>query len=301
MWEPLTRAWLEGRPQMKPNIEAFFDPATWTLSYVICDEAGGSCAIIDPVLDYDPKSGRIYMASADRIIAFISEKRLKTEWILETHAHADHLTSADYLKKKLGGKTAIGKEIPAVQETFKKIFNLGSDFTPDGDHFDHLFADGETFGIGKLTATAILTPGHTPADLSYQIDDAIFVGDTLFMPDLGTARADFPGGDARRLFGSIRRLLAYPAETRLFICHDYASIGRPIRWETTVAEQRAHNIHVHDGIDEDQYVAMRQARDATLDMPNLLLPSVQVNVRAGQMPPPEDNGISYLKIPLNVI
>ena len=286
---------------MKPNIEAFFDQATWTLSYAVYDEPGGSCAIIDPVLDYDSKSGRTRTISADRIIAFIREQRLKTEWILETHAHADHLTSADYLKNKLGGRTAIGMGIPVVQETFKKIFNLGSDFTPDGRHFDQLFADGETFSIGKLTATAISTPGHTPADLSYQIDDAIFVGDTLFMPDLGTARADFPGGDARRLFRSIRRLLAYPAETRLFLCHDYAPKSRSTRWEATVAEQRAHNIHVHDGIDEDEYVAMRQTRDTTLDMPNLLLPSVQVNVRAGQMPPPEDNGISYLKIPLNVI
>jgi glyoxylase-like metal-dependent hydrolase (beta-lactamase superfamily II) len=286
---------------MKPNIEAFFDPATWTLSYVVYDEPGGSCAIIDPVLDYDPKSGRTRTISADRIITFVSEKQLRTEWIVETHAHADHLTSADYLKSKLGGRTAIGKEIPAVQETFKKIFNLGPDFATDGRNFDRLFADGETFGIGKLTATAISTPGHTPADLSYQIDDMIFVGDTLFMPDLGTARADFPGGDARRLFQSIRKLLAYPAGTRLFLCHDYAPASRVTRWETTVGEQRAHNIHVHDGIDEDQYVAMRQARDATLDMPTLLLPSIQVNVRAGQMPPPEDNGISYLKIPLNVI
>ncbi|SEA56961.1 MBL fold metallo-hydrolase [Nitrosospira multiformis] len=286
---------------MKPYIEAFFDPATWTISYVVYDEPGGSCAIIDPVLDYDPKSGRTRTISADRIIAFVNEKRLRTEWILETHAHADHLTSANYLKNKLGGKTAIGKEIPAVQETFKKIFNLGTDFIPDGRHFDQLLADGETFRIGKVTATAISTPGHTPADLSYQIGEAIFVGDTLFMPDLGTARADFPGGDARRLFRSIHKLLAYPAKTRLFLCHDYAPASRSTRWETTVAEQRAHNIHVHDGIDEHEYVAMRQARDATLDMPHLLLPSIQVNVRAGQMPPPEDNGISYLKIPLNVI
>lgn len=286
---------------MKPDIEAFFDPATWTLSYVVYDEPGGSCAIIDPVLDYDPRSGRTGTVSAERIVAFINEKRLKTEWLLETHAHADHLTSADYLKVRLGGRTAIGKEIPEVQETFKKIFNLGPDFTPDGRHFDHLFADGETFGIGKLTAMAISTPGHTPADLSYRIDDAIFVGDTLFMPDLGTARADFPGGDARRLFRSIRRILAYPAETRLLMCHDYAPSSRATRWETTVAEQRARNIHARDGIDEDQYVTMRQARDATLDMPTLLLPSVQVNVRAGQIPLPEDNGISYLKIPLNAI
>jgi glyoxylase-like metal-dependent hydrolase (beta-lactamase superfamily II) len=222
---------------MKPNVEAFFDPATWTLSYVVYDEPGGSRAIIDPVLDYDPKSGRTSTISADRIITFVSEKRLRTEWILETHAHADHLTSAGYLKSKLGGRTAIGKEIPVVQETFKKIFNLGPDFATDGRHFDQLFADGETFCIGKLTATAISTPGHTPADLSYQIDDMIFVGDTLFMPDLGTARADFPGGDARRLFRSIRRLLAYPAETRLFFCHDYAPATRSTRWETTIGEQ----------------------------------------------------------------
>ena len=254
---------------MKPDIEAFFDPATWTLSYVVYDEPGGSCAIIDPVLDYDPRSGRTGTVSAERIVAFINEKRLKTEWLLETHAHADHLTS--------------------------------DDLKADGSDFDHLFADGETFGIGKLTAMAISTPGHTPADLSYRIDDAIFVGDTLFMPDLGTARADFPGGDARRLFRSIRRILAYPAETRLFMCHDYAPSSRATRWETTVAEQRARNIHARDGIDEDQYVTMRQARDATLDMPTLLLPSVQVNVRAGQIPLPEDNGISYLKIPLNAI
>lgn len=286
---------------MKPTIEAFFDSVTSTLSYVVYDEPGGSCAIIDPVLDYDPKSGRTCTVSADRIAAFIDEKRLTTEWLLETHAHADHLTSTAYLKNRLGGKTAIGKEISEVQEIFKKIFNLGADFIPDGRHFDHLFADGETFDIGRLTVTALSTPGHTPADLSYQVEDAIFVGDTLFMPDLGTARADFPGGDARRLFRSIRRLLACPAETRLFMCHDYAPASRATRWETTVAEQRAHNIHVRDGTDEDQYVAMRQARDATLEMPVLLLPSVQVNVRAGQMPPPEDNGISYLKIPLDVI
>lgn len=284
-----------------PQIKAFFDPATSTLSYVVHDGPGGGCAIIDPVLDYEPGSGRSSTASADVMAAFIEENRLKTEWILETHAHADHLTAADYLKGRLGGATAIGERIPRVQETFRKIFNLGDEFTPDGRHFDHLLADGETFKIGRLTATALLTSGHTPADLSYRIDDAIFVGDTIFMPDLGTARADFPGGDARQLFRSIRRLLAHPAGTRLFMCHDYAPAGRPVRWETTVAEQRAHNIHVRDGIGEDRFVAMREARDATLAMPTLLLPSLQINIRAGRFPPPEGNGVSYLKIPMNAV
>lgn len=286
---------------MQPNIEAFFDPSTCTISYIVFDEPGGGCAIIDPVLDYDPKSGRTRTLSAEKLIACVRDKHLTTEWILETHAHADHLTSAAYLKNKLGGKTAIGKEIPQVQETFRKIFNLGPDFTPDGKQFDYLFADGEVFKIGKLTATAISTPGHTPADVSYQVGDAIFVGDTLFMPDMGTARADFPGGDARKLFRSIRRLLDEPMETRLFMCHDYPPPGRTARWESTVAEQHANNIHVRNGVDEDTFVALRQARDATLEMPTLLLPSIQINVRAGQMPPPEADGVSYLKIPLNVI
>jgi glyoxylase-like metal-dependent hydrolase (beta-lactamase superfamily II) len=290
-----------GKRVTTPHIKAFFDPATSTLSYVVHDGPGGGCAIIDPVLDYEPGSGRSSTASADVMAAFIEENRLKTEWILETHAHADHLTAADYLKGRLGGATAIGERIPRVQETFRKIFNLGDEFTPDGRHFDHLLADGETFKIGRLTATALLTSGHTPADLSYRIDDAIFVGDTIFMPDLGTARADFPGGDARQLFRSIRRLLAHPAGTRLFMCHDYAPAGRPVRWETTVAEQRAHNIHVRDGIGEDRFVAMREARDATLAMPTLLLPSLQINIRAGRFPPPEGNGVSYLKIPMNAV
>ena len=282
---------------MQPNIEAFFDFETGTVSYVVYDQPGGRCAIVDPVLDYDPKASRTSTVGADKLIAFIMAKRLTTEWILETHAHADHISSAAYLKKKLGGKTAIGREIPTVQKTFKKIFNLGPAFVPDGKHFDHLFSDGEVLTIGKLTAKVIFTPGHTPADLSYQCEDAIFVGDTLFMPDVGTARADFPGGDARRLFRSIRKLLEQPPETRLFMCHDYPLPSRHARWESTVAEQRAHNIHVRDGISEDEFVAMRKARDATLDMPTLLLPSVQVNVRAGEMPLAEENGISYLKIP----
>ncbi|MEO7320176.1 MAG: MBL fold metallo-hydrolase [Nitrosospira sp.] len=286
---------------MQPNIEAFFDPATWTVSYIVFDELGGTCAIIDPVLDYDPKSGRTTTLSADKLITFIKSRRLTAAWIMETHAHADHLTSAHYLKRELGGKTAIGHEIPQVQKTFKSIFNLGPEFIPDGRHFDHLFKDAEAFEVGKLIAKAIFTPGHTPADMSYQFGNAIFVGDTLFMPDLGTARADFPGGDARRLFRSIRKLLEQPPETRLFMCHDYPPPSRTARWESTVAEQRAHNIHVRDSIREDEFVAMREIRDATLDMPTLLLPSIQVNVRAGEMPPVEENGIAYLKIPLNVI
>lgn len=286
---------------MKPCTEAFFEPVTATISYVVYDETGGSCAIIDPVLDYDPKAGRTTSPFADRLIAFVEAKKLKVEWILETHVHADHLTAASYLKERLGGKTGIGPQISTVQQIFKKMFNLGAEFVPDGRHFDHVFADEEIFTVGRLTAKAVFTPGHTPADLSYQFDDAVFIGDTMFMPDLGTARADFPGGDARELFRSIKRLLANPPETRLFMCHDYPPANRQPQWECTVAAQRAGNIHVHDGVTEDDFVAMRTARDKTLEVPNLLLPSVQVNVRAGEMPPPEENGVAYLKIPLNVI
>jgi glyoxylase-like metal-dependent hydrolase (beta-lactamase superfamily II) len=286
---------------MQPNIEAFFDPVTSTISYIVFDEPGGNCAIIDPVLDYNYRSGRTSMISLEKLLAFIKSQRLTVEWILETHVHADHLSSAHYLKNRVGGKTGVGRKIPHVQQIFKEIFNLEPEFIPDGRHFDALFGDGETFGVGKLNAKAISTPGHTPADLSYQFGDAIFVGDTLFMPDLGTARADFPGGNARQLFQSIHKLLEQPPETRLFMCHDYPPPGRQPCWETTVAEQRAHNIHVRDGISEEEFVAMREARDATLDMPILLFPSVQVNVRAGEMPPREENGVSYLKIPLNLI
>lgn len=286
---------------MKPRIEAFFEPVTATISYVVYDEPGGSCAIIDPVLDYDPKAGRTTGAFADKLIAFVEAKKLKVEWILETHVHADHLTAAGYLKERLDGKTGIGPQISTVQQIFKKMFNLGAEFVPDGRHFDHVFADGEIFTVGKLTAKAVFTPGHTPADLSYQFDDAVFIGDTMFMPDLGTARADFPGGDARQLFRSIKRLLANPPETRLFMCHDYPPATRQPQWECTVADQRTGSIHVHDGITEDDFVAMRTARDKTLGAPVLLLPSIQVNIRAGEMPPPEENGVAYLKIPLNVI
>ncbi|MBY0473768.1 MAG: MBL fold metallo-hydrolase [Nitrosomonas sp.] len=286
---------------MKPTIEAFFDTVTQTISYVIFDEAGGYCAIIDPVLDYDPKASKTFTHIADKIIAFIQDQRLSVQWILETHAHADHLSSADYLRNRLGGKIGIGQNIPAVQKTFKKIFNFGDEFIPDGHHFDHLFADGESFQIGKITAKTIAVSGHTPADIAYQINDVIFVGDTLFMPDVGTARADFPGGDARHLFKSIQKILAFPPETRLLMCHDYPPTNRPAEWECTVAEQRAHNIHVHVGITEDEFVKMRNARDATLGMPNLLLPSIQTNIRGGKLPPVEPNGVSYFKIPINLI
>lgn len=286
---------------MKPTIQSFFDPATWTISYVVFDQPEGSCAIIDPVLDYDPKSGRTSTKSADKLIAFIQSQRLSVAWILETHAHADHLSAAGYLKDRLGGKTGIGAGIPAVQETFKRIFNLGDEFVPDGRHFDHLFDDNETFEVGELTAKAILVPGHTPADLAYQFEETIFVGDTLFMPDVGTARADFPGGDAHRLFQSIQRILTFPPQTRLLMCHDYPPAARAPQWESTVAKQRSLNIHVHDGIGENDFVAMRTRRDATLEMPVLLLPSIQVNIRAGRLPPAEDNGVAYFKIPVNLI
>ncbi|WP_300088746.1 MBL fold metallo-hydrolase [uncultured Nitrosomonas sp.] len=286
---------------MRPEIQVFFDPVTWTISYVVFDKPGGHCVIIDPVLDYDPKSGRTKHHSADVLIKFIRSKELTVDWILETHAHADHLSSAHYLKQELGGKTAIGKLIPGVQQVFKNVFNLGAEFQPDGSQFDHLFDDGDRFKVGELVGKAIFVPGHTPADLAFQFDDAIFIGDTMFMPDVGTARADFPGGDARQLYRSIRKLLDYPPETRLFMCHDYPPGDRPVQWESTVAEERAHNIHVHDGVSEDEFVAMRTARDTTLGMPVLILPSIQVNIRAGQMPPAEDNGTVYLKIPVNAL
>lgn len=287
---------------MQPKVDAFFDPATFTYSYVVSDPTTKHCAIIDSVLDYDPASGRTSFASADRLIAHVHEHKLTVDWLLETHVHADHLSAAPYLKRELGGKLGIGANITAVQNTFGKLFNAGCEFATDGSQFDHLFADGDTFTIGSIKAHALHTPGHTPACMTYVIGDAGFVGDTLFMPDYGTARCDFPGGSAHTLYQSIRKLFSLPGETRLFMCHDYKAPGRDdYRFETTVAEERAHNVHVHEGISEEDFVAMRSKRDATLGMPTLILPSVQVNMRAGQLPPAEENGTRYLKIPLDVL
>ena len=286
---------------MKPQIEAFFDDATWTVSYVVFDEPGGHCALVDSVLDYDAKSGRTRTHSADRLVAFVQSKGLTVQWILETHAHADHLSAAHYLRSKLGGKIAIGAAITQVQEVFKAIFHLEPEFHPDGRQFDHLLHDEEVFSIGHLEAKALAVPGHTPACMAYQIADAVLVGDTLFMPDVGTARCDFPGGNAHTLYQSVRKLLSLPEQTRLFMCHDYPPAERAPAWQTTVADQRAHNIHVHDGMTEAAFVELRTRRDATLDMPVLILPSVQVNIRAGAMPPAEDNGVTYLKIPVNAL
>jgi glyoxylase-like metal-dependent hydrolase (beta-lactamase superfamily II) len=285
----------------RTTTKSFFDPATWTVSYVVSDNATRCAAVIDPVLDFDFKSSRTGTRSADAIVAHVQAQDLTVQWILETHAHADHLSGARYLQQRLGGQVAIGEHIREVQATFKKLYNLEREFLPDGSQFDHLFKDGETFAIGSVQATALHVPGHTPADMAYLVDDAVFVGDTLFMPDVGTARADFPGGDARTLYRSIRRLLALPAATRMFVCHDYPPQGREAAWETTVAEQREKNLHVRDGVGEDAFVAMRQARDATLEVPTLILPSIQVNVRAGRLPPADDNGVAYLRIPLNAL
>ena len=285
----------------RTTTQAFFDPKTWTVTYVVWDPATLRAAVIDPVLDYDFKSGHTSSTSADQVLGHLAEHALQVDWILETHAHADHLSGARYLQQRVGGRIAIGENIRAVQATFKKLYNLERSFLPDGSQFDHLFKDGEAFRIGEIEATAMLVPGHTPADMAYLIDGSAFVGDTLFMPDVGSARADFPGGDARQLYRSMHRLLALPAETTMYVCHDYPPAGREPRWQTTVAEQRAHNIHVCDRISEDEFVAMRQARDATLEVPTLILPSIQVNVRAGQLPPPDENGVSYLRIPLNTL
>ncbi|MCI5067848.1 MBL fold metallo-hydrolase [Acidovorax sp.] len=286
---------------MNPLIEAFFDEVTGTVSYVVYDEPGGVCAVVDSVLDFDPKSGRTATRSADRIVDFVQRQHLTSQWILETHAHADHLSAAQYLRDKLGGKIAIGAAITQVQGVFKSIFHLEPEFKTDGRQFDRLLEDGETLSIGSFQARAIAVPGHTPACMAYQVGDAVFVGDTLFMPDVGSARCDFPGGDARTLYHSVHRLLSLPPSTRLFMCHDYPPPGRLPAWETTVAHQRARNIHLHDGVTEDAFVDLRTRRDATLDMPVLILPAVQVNIRAGAMPPPEENGVTYLKIPINVL
>ncbi len=281
-------------------IEAFLDPASSTYSYVIYEHDGGHCAIVDPVLDYDPAAGRTATVQADKIIAFVREHQLQVQWLLETHAHADHLSAAPYLRRELGGKIAIGESISKVQGVFKTLFNLEPEFSVDGSQFDHLFAPDESFRIGNLKATALHVPGHTPADMAYLIDgDVILVGDTLFMPDVGTARCDFPGGNANQMFASIHKLLAFPASVRLYVCHDYPPEGRAPQCQSTVGEQRKSNIHIHDGIDEAAFVAMRTQRDAGLGMPTLLLPAIQVNVRAGNLPPAEENGVTYLKIPLN--
>ena len=284
-----------------PQVHGIFDPRTWTVTYVVYEAPGSACAIIDPVLDYDPKSGRTSHTTADKVVAFVRSHQLQVKWILETHAHADHLTAAPYLKQQLGGQTAIGQHITQVQGVFKGIFNMESSFRPDGSQFDHLFQDGEAIAVGALTGHAMNVPGHTPACVAYQFGDAVFVGDTLFMPDVGTARCDFPGGDAKALYASTRKILSLPPQTRLFMCHDYPPQGRPVQFETTVAEQKAKNIHVHDGISEAEFVQMRTQRDATLEMPVLILPAVQINIRAGELPPKEDNGIAYAKIPLNAL
>jgi glyoxylase-like metal-dependent hydrolase (beta-lactamase superfamily II) len=285
---------------MRPLVEPFFDPVTSTFTYVVHTGDDSSCAIVDSVLDYDPKAGRTSTACADRVIAFVRARALRVEWLLETHAHADHLSAAQYLRRELGGKIAIGEQIRTVQRAFKGVFNLGADVPADGTQFDHLFAPDETFAIGTLTAQALHVPGHTPADMAYVVGDAVFVGDTLFMPDVGSARCDFPGGDAHALYRSVQRLLSLPAETRLFMCHDYPPQSREVRCETTVREERSANIHLHEGVSENDFVEMRTRRDRTLSMPILILPSVQVNIRAGAMPPPESNGVRYLKIPVDV-
>ena len=286
---------------LKPIVHGIFDKATWTVTYIVHQGIGSACAIIDSVLDYDPKSGRTSTTSAEKVVEYVNEHQLKVEWILETHAHADHVSAAPYLKKHLGGKIAIGDHITQVQKVFKGIFNLDTDFKEDGSQFDNLLASDEEFKVGELVGIVLFVPGHTPACVAYHFGDAVFVGDTLFMPDVGTARCDFPGGDARTLYASTRKILSLPAETRLFMCHDYPPNDRPVAFETTVAEQIAKNIHVHSGITENQFIEMRTKRDATLEMPVLILPAVQINIRAGELPSTETNGVSYLKIPLNAL
>lgn len=284
---------------VKPEVTGFFDPETNTISYVAKDPKSPSCAIIDTVMDIDYAAGRISFASADRVIAFVKDHELKVEWLIETHAHADHLSAAPYLQQKLGGKLGIGEKIKIVQEVFGKIFNEGTEFRRDGSQFDRLFKDGDTYTIGGMKAFAMHTPGHTPACMTHVVGDGAFVGDTLFMPDGGTARADFPGGDAHELYRSTKKVLSLPREMRLFMCHDYAPGGREIRWQTSVGEERQNNIHVQDGVSEDEFVAMRTARDKTLGMPKLIIPSIQVNIRGGQLPPADKSGKYFLKVPVN--
>ena len=286
---------------MNPVVKGFFDPDTWTVTYVVYEKLGSSCIIIDSVLSYEPNSGRTHTRLADEVIAFVRQNELKTEWILETHAHADHVTAAPYLKAHLGGKIAIGDHISVVQGVFKGIFNLEAAFPEDGSQFDVLLKENLEIRFGNLSIKALFVPGHTPACMAYQVGDAIFVGDTMFMPDVGTARCDFPGGDAHTLYQSMKKILSFPPQTRLFMCHDYPPNGRPVHFETTVAEERKSNIHMHDGISEEQFIQMRTTRDATLEMPVLILPAIQINIRAGEIPPKEANGISYLKIPVNAL
>ena len=287
--------------KVKAEIKPFFDAETWTYTYVVSGGKGSPCIVIDSVLNYDPKSGRTSTRSADEVIQFIQSEELKLTWILETHAHADHLTAAPYLQEKLGGKLVIGDHIASVQSVFKGVFNLDKDFAVDGSQFDHLLRDGESLVFGELSLKALYVPGHTPACMAYEIGDALFVGDTLFMPDVGTARCDFPGGNARTLYQSVQKILSYPKETKLYMCHDYPPNGRAPECSTTVEAEKSSNIHVHDGISEEQFVQMRTKRDETLQMPTLILPSIQVNIRAGHFPEPENNGKSYLKIPLNLL
>lgn len=285
-----------------PTVQGFFDEATFTASYVVFDPATKRAAIIDSVLDFDQPSGRTSTRSADEIIKYVRERGLTVDWILETHAHADHLSAGPYLQEELGGKIAIGSEILTVQNVFGKIFNEGTEFARDGSQFDQLFDDGDTFSVGEIPVTVLHVPGHTPADLAYVVGDAAFVGDTMFMPDYGTARADFPGGCARQLYQSIRRLMQLPGETRVFLCHDYKAHNRDqFAWETTIEAERVGNVHVHEGVGEDEFVAMRTQRDATLEMPRLILPSIQINMRAGHLPEPDENGTRYLKLPLNLL
>lgn len=283
---------------VKPEVKGFFDPATNTISYVVKDPASNACAIVDSVMDIDYAAGRITYDHADELIAYVRANGLKLEWLIETHVHADHLSAAPYIQRQLGGKIGIGRNITTVQDTFGKIFNEGTEFQRDGSQFDRLFDDGDTYKVGQMTCTALHTPGHTPACMTHLMGDAAFVGDTLFMPDGGSARADFPGGDAGQLWDSIQRVLSLPGEMRLFMCHDYGPNGRDIRWETTVAEERAHNIHIA-GKTRDEFIALRTARDATLAMPKLIIPSLQVNMRGGDLPPPDQDGKRYLKVPIN--
>jgi glyoxylase-like metal-dependent hydrolase (beta-lactamase superfamily II) len=283
---------------VKPDVKGFFDPATNTISYVVKDPASASCAIVDSVMDIDYAAGRITYGHADEIIAFVKAKGLNVEWLIETHVHADHLSAAPYIQKALGGKIGIGRNITVVQDTFGKVFNEGTEFQRDGSQFDRLFDDGDSYTVGGMTCRVIHTPGHTPACMTHIMGDAAFVGDTLFMPDGGSARADFPGGDAGQLYDSIQRVLSLPDQTRLFMCHDYGPNGREIRWETTVGDERAHNIHISGKTRED-FVALRTARDKTLDMPKLIIPSLQVNMRGGDLPPADDDGKRFLKVPIN--